>query len=443
MKKYFSTFTPIEPLALFRILFGIMMLISTFRFIMLGWIDYQYIDASFHFKYFGFEWIEPMGRVEMYILYSLIGLSTIGIIFGFFYRLSIIFFFLAFTYCELIDKTYYLNHYYFISLVSFLLIFLPASGNYSLDVHWRKKIKYDKVPSWCVDLIKFQLGLVYFYAGLAKLNQNWLFDAMPLKIWLPSQSHLPIIGSWFQIYWIPYVFSWAGALYDICIPFILLSRFWFLGYIAVIVFHLLTGVFFQIGMFPIIMIFATPIFFPTSFHQAVFTFFKSKINFAQSQKYLTFQYPKFWLKPIVVSLFVYVLFQISFPWRFILYPGNMFWTEEGYRFGWRVMLMEKSGSAIFYVKDGEKGKEGIVNNADFLNSHQEKQMAMQPDMILEFAHYLGRYYSQQGMKNPIVRTETYVSLNGKRSQLLIQPEINLLTLNENMQSKDWLLPFHP
>jgi hypothetical protein len=86
-------------------------------------------------------------------------------------------------------------------------------------------------------------------------------------------------------------------------------------------------------------------------------------------------------------LVVYVSFQLLFPWRYMLYPGNLFWTEEGYRFSWRVMLMEKAGTATFYVKDRKSGREGIVINSEFLNRHQEKQMAFQPDMMLQFAHY--------------------------------------------------------
>jgi hypothetical protein len=119
----------------------------------------------------------------------------------------------------------------------------------------------------------------------------------------------------------------------------------------------------------------------------------------------------------------------------------MFWTEEGYRFGWRVMLMEKAGYATFYVKDGDNGKEGIVINSEFLNEHQEKQMAMQPDMILEFAHFLGKHYQSQGMNDPRVRVEAYATLNGSRSKLLVNPEVNLLAYRESMKPKTWLMPF--
>lgn len=450
-KNLLSKPVSIKPLALFRILFGFMMLFSTVRFMYLGWIDYQFLNSIFHFKYLGFEWVQPLSKTGMYAVYAGLIVSSLGIMLGLFYRASIIYFFLVFTYCELIDKTYYLNHYYFISIASLLMIFLPAGKYFSLDVYWRKKTDFTHVPAWTILLLKFQLGLVYFYAGLAKLNYDWLISAMPLKIWLPAQSHLPIIGGLFQLEFMPYIFSWAGALFDLFIVFVLLSRFWHFGFFFVIVFHILTGVFFQIGMFPLIMICSVPIFFPEKIHLSIFnkiesiyqpwlfTFFNKKIVLNTAQN--NYNYSEKSIKPLAFILCIHVCFQIIFPWRFALYNGNMFWTEEGYRFGWRVMLMEKAGYATFYVKDGNNGKEGIVINSEFLNAHQEKQMAMQPDMILEYAHFLGKHYLNMGMKDPIVRVEAYVTLNGSRSKLLVNPNVNLLAFKEDLKPKKWVMPF--
>jgi len=461
-KSNFQLPVAIESLAFFRIMFGLMMLISTVRFMTLGWVDYQYINSTFHFKYYGFEWVQAMGSTGMYTLYSLMIVASLFIMLGLYYRIAIIFFFFAFTYCELIDKTYYLNHYYFVSIVSLLMIFLPAEKKYSFDVSWRKITSFDFVPAWTITLVKFQLGIVYFFAGIAKLNSSWLIDAMPLKIWLPAQGYLPLIGWLFEISWMPHAFSWAGALFDLTIPFILLSRFWYLGFIAAIGFHALTGIFFQIGMFPIVMICSVPIFFPVAVHQKIFAILfkkssspsppsKGDNSFSTTQELdnhqssivnqKLFTYPKLILKPLAIVLVIHVLFQTVFPWRHVLYPGNIFWTEEGYRFGWRVMLMEKAGYATFFVKDGDNGKEGIVINAEFLNEHQEKQMAMQPDMILEFAHFLGKHYKEKDMSDPRVSVEAYVTLNGSRSKLLVNPEVNLLAYQESMKPKTWLMPF--
>jgi hypothetical protein len=136
---------------------------------------------------------------------------------------------------------------------------------------------------------------------------------------------------------------------------------------------------------------------------------------------------------------LHLLFQLLFPWRYLLYEGNLFWNEEGYRFSWRVMLVEKSGHATFYVRDTCSGREGAVVNRDFLNSHQEKQMSFQPDMILQFAHFLAEHYRQQGYCGPEVRAEVHVTWNGRPSQLYIDPRLDLTKIQDGWRQKDWVL----
>jgi len=120
-KTYLDIQTNAAPLAVFRLLFGIMMLASIVRFWYNGWIETLYIDPEFHFSYYGFQWIKPLGQYT-YLLFFICGLSAVFIAFGYKYRLAIIAFFLSFTYIELIDKTTYLNHYYFISVLSFFIL---------------------------------------------------------------------------------------------------------------------------------------------------------------------------------------------------------------------------------------------------------------------------------------------------------------------------------
>src|SRR6218665_470818 len=116
----------IAPLVVFRIAFGALMFISLTRFVWKGWVYNLYVLPKMYFPYYGFEWVKPLSAGGMYLVFALLLLSSLGILLGLFYRFSAILFFLLFTYVELIDKTNYLNHYYFVSLVSFLLIFSPA-----------------------------------------------------------------------------------------------------------------------------------------------------------------------------------------------------------------------------------------------------------------------------------------------------------------------------
>ena len=443
-KRYITKQTKAAPLAVFRILFGFMMLASIIRFWSFGWIETLYIEPVFSFSYYGFHWLPNLGQFT-YLLFVICGVSAFFVAIGYRYRLAILLFFLSFTYIELLDKTTYLNHYYFISCLSFLLIFLPANCCYSIDALRLKKIQANNVPAWSINSIKFLLCIVYFFAGLAKLNSDWLLNAMPLQIWLPSKYDIPFLGDLLQQSWIHYAFSWGGAFYDLAIPFLLLwkpSRS--IAFIFVVIFHVLTRILFPIGMFPYIMIVSALIFFDASFHERILSFFSwllKKIRLFRVVKVNDLQKEKSSkIASYVVALFIVV--QLLLPWRYVWYPKELFWTEEGYRFSWRVMLMEKAGYAQFIVKNTKTGSQFAVNNSDFLTPFQEKQMSTQPDFILEYAHYLGAHFKSQGHQNIAVHVESYVALNGRLSQPFISPEVNLLDVEDTFKHKDWILEFN-
>jgi len=438
---YIDQHTSAAPLAVFRILFGFMMLAGIVRFWALGWIDKLYIQPSFFFSYYGFEWVKPLGEYT-YVLFAICGLSAFMVAIGFRYRLAIITFFLSFTYIELMDKTTYLNHYYFISVLSFVMIFLPAAAYFSVDA---RKHSFDQVPKWSVDAIKLMLAIVYFYAGLAKLNSDWLLEAMPLKIWLATKTDLPVLGPLMNQEWAIYGFAWSGAIYDLSIPFLLFwKRTRVAAFVLVVIFHVLTRILFPIGMFPFIMIVSTLIFFDASFHQRIldiisrwFRMGKAVIGSGAIWTFKNDIRQKF----VLGTLVVFFLIQLALPWRYLLYPGELFWTEEGFRFSWRVMLMEKAGYAQFKVVDAESGRSFAVNNADFLTPLQEKQMSFQPDFILAYAHHLGNHFASQGHSNPEIYVESYVALNGRLSAPYIDPTVNLLDHQEGFCHKPWILPF--
>jgi len=445
LKTYLSKNYSASPLIIFRIGFGFMMLYSIIRFWSKDWINTLYLQPKFHFTYYGFEWVKPLGNLT-YLLFFTCGLSALFVALGFKYRVAIITFFLSFTYIELMDKTTYLNHYYFISILSFLLIFLPANSSFSIDSYLKKK-SYRLVPKWSIDAIKLLVSIVYVYAGLTKINSDWLFKAMPLKIWLPSKYDLPFIGeTLMQQNWFHYAMSWSGMIYDLTIPFLLFYKKtrWF-AFGLVVFFHVFTGILFPIGMFPYVMIVSSLIFFEAGFHHKIILFLKRILNyfFKLKQKIVVkeiynFKHQKITI--IVLSLFFIV--QLFLPFRYALYPNELFWTEEGYRFSWRVMLMEKMGYANFKITNSKTGIFFYVDNQDFLTPLQEKQMSFQPDFILEYAHFLGDHFKSKGHKNIQVFVESYVALNGRLSQPFINKNIDLYQQKETFNPKEWILPFN-
>ncbi len=408
------------PLLVFRIAFGIMMFLSLVRFALNGWINTLYIQPKIFFTYYGFEWIKPLNATGMYIVFGLMMIAALLIAAGRLYRVAAITFFLLFTYVELIDKTNYLNHYYFISIISLLLCLLPATDK--------------TAPRWAVLTLQLQMAMVYFFAGVAKVNADWLLNAMPLKVWLPSKTALPVFGHLLSEPWLAYAFSWCGMLFDISIAFFLFNRktVWY-AYAVVIIFHVLTAILFPgIGMFPFIMIVCATVFLPATFHQKLLSLI-SKPAITTSIPSKTHSIIPSFHYSIIAFLAIHFAIQIALPFRYAFYPNNLFYTEQGFRFSWRVMLMEKAGTVFFTFKNAN-GQMAEVNNSDFLTAQQEKQMSTQPDMILQFAHYIKQYYQTNE-----VYAEAYVTVNGKGSRLFIDPKINLVQQQDNFKPKNWIL----
>jgi hypothetical protein len=464
IRSYLTQPISIAPLATFRVLFGVVMCVSVLRFMLKGWVTELYVKPGFYFSYYGFEWVKPLGGTGMHAVFVVMALAALGVALGAFYRVAAGTFFLTWTYVELLDVTNYLNHYYFVSIAAFLMVFLPAHRFGSVDAWRNPRIRVTEVPRWVVGAVRLQLGMVYFFAGLAKVQGDWLFRAQPLKIWLASKTHLPLIGWMFKYSWAAYAFSWFGCIYDLTVPFFLLwRRARPFAYAAVIGFHLITWWLFPIGMFPFIMILGTLVFFPGEWHERMWrlgargkgqgasqfvgqlTGSIDGLGGGKGDAVLEGGRPvlAFW-KPrvaLVALLAVHFTVQALMPMRYLLYPENLFWHEQGFRFSWRVMLMEKAGYAIFHVRDPQTGRKTEVRNADYLLPNQERMMATQPDLILQFAHFLEGEYQRQGIADPEVYAEVYATLNGSGSRPFTDPTVDLTRRYEGFAPKDWILPF--
>jgi hypothetical protein len=383
----------------------------------------------------------------MYLHFGILLAATLGIAFGLFYRLSIITFFLGFTYLELIDLSNYLNHYYLISLLALLMVFMPLNRLWSLDGRRNPELRQARLPVWCLYLIRFQVGVVYVFAGLAKLGSDWLLHAQPLGIWLTSHSSLPLIGPFLAQSWVHYFMSWAGFIFDSSIVwFMLWHRSRPFAYLVIIIFHFFTHIFFSIGMFPFIMVTVTTIFFSPSWPR----YWLNRLRRRLAAKTLdapkplvltTDAAPQPMGRPFKLMLIgSYCLLQVLLPLRHILYPGSVLWNEEGMRFAWKVMVREKNSSLTYFVRQKASGRIWQVTPGRYLNLDQEREMATQPDMILQLAHHIARDFRNQGLGEVEVRAEALVSLNGRSPKKLIDPTVDLTQVRDGLSPKSWILP---
>ena len=248
---------------MFRVLFGLVATYGSLRFLAKGWVDTLYLAPAHHLTYAGFGWVRPLPAPWMHAHLALLAVLGLCIAAGYRYRLATVAFALGFAYIELIDAALYLNHYWYVTLTAAALAVLPLHRHCSLDARAGRVAASATLPAIVLWVLRGQIGVVYLFAGIAKLNGDWLFEALPLRLWLADSAHLPLIGSLLAMSWVAYAASWAGALFDCTIvAWLSWRRSRPAAYAAVVVFHTLTGLLFRIGIFPVVMIAVTLVFFP-------------------------------------------------------------------------------------------------------------------------------------------------------------------------------------
>ncbi len=433
-------FAPVDVASLvyFRILFGALMLVEVLRYLGKGWVKAYFVDPTFHFKYYGFGWVEPLPGGAMYALFVVLGAAALCILLGLFYRVATVVFFVGFTWVFLIEQTLYLNHFYLLSLVSFLMIFIPAHRAFSLDARRRPALRSDVVPSWALWLLLAQLSIVYFYAGVAKCNGDWI-RGWPLRIWLADQADFPVIGGLLAQGWVAVLMSWGGLLLDLLIaPALLWSRTRRFAFVVAAGFHLLNSQLFSIGIFPWFMLGASALYFPPSWPRRIF----SSVPIRRAEKGVDPGRPLTPRQRLVVGLVAaWLAVQLLIPLRPFLHAGNASWTNLGHRFSWRMKLDEKVATEVgLYLFDPATGKRRPIDLGGFEGSYSAQIAGIRPDMILQLAHLLAGNLREKGIEAPDIRARVLVSMNGRQPQPMIDPNVNLAEVERGLGGGDWIQP---
>ena len=427
----------VSTLALFRIGFGFILCWEAFRYFALFRIDEYYKEVTFHFTYPLFGFVKALPGEWMFLPFLVMGTSALLVGLGLFYRLSAIVFFLSYTYIFLIDSTQYNNHYYFISLVGFLLCFISPHVRYSIDAKRKPAIRSNTVPFWQLFILRFQIVVVYFYGGVAKINPDWL-QGEPLRHWLYPDQVLIIEGVLTHEMWV-YFLSYAGMLFDLLIGFTLLWRKTrMISIIAVLIFNLGNSHLFSIGIFPWLMIATTVLFLQPETPRLWLRRHRFIRNLKKENPIPAPARPL----PVYVFLGIYCGLQILLPFRHWLWTGNVSWTEEGHRFAWHMKLRSKRGSLYFIARDPATGSEKMLHISADLTDRQIQKMTGRPDMILQYAHYARDRLKKRGIANPEIYAKTNISLNFKPRRPLIDPNANLAERQYSLWSHNkWILTY--
>jgi hypothetical protein len=408
-------------LRVYRTLFGVLMLVAVARFFANGWIASEFGEPRHFFHYWGLAWLRPLPGVGMHLLFGAMGAAAAALALGWRPRLAAGLFALLFTYAHLCDATNYLNHYYLISMVAVLLALLPVHGA--------------TAPAWALWALRAQIALVYLFGGIAKLGPDWLVRGEPLRTWLAAHGDFPLVGGLLVEPWVALAASWAGALFDLTVVGLLLwRRSRPFALLAVVGFHLVTARLFHLGLFPWVMIASSTLFFDPDWPR--------RLRLRRAAPPTTAPTPPAAPLPRwpVRLLAAHFALQLLLPFRSLLYPGNPLWHEQGFRFAWKVMLMEKSGVAEFHVRDPATGRTWIVQPTAYYTRYQATMMATQPDLILQAAHLVARDFRARGVAAPEVRAEVFASLNGRPRARLVDPTVDLARERDGLGAKRWILP---
>ncbi|MEK6283189.1 MAG: HTTM domain-containing protein [Acidobacteriota bacterium] len=451
-----ALFKPVDIsfLVYFRIAFGAIMLWEVYRFFTSGWITRYYVEPAIHFTYYGFSWIKPWPGQGMYVHFYVLGAAATCILIGFCYRAAAAVFFLGFTYVFLLDQARYLNHFYLICLISFLLIFLPANRAVSVDALLREKIRSDTVPAWVLWVLRAQVGIAYFFGGIAKLNSDWLLGGEPMRIWLSPFTKLELFGPILQNERVVYAFVYGGLLLDLLIvPLLLWRKTRPFAFVAAILFNLMNAIMFNIGIFPWFMLAASLIFFPPDLMRRFVRALKSpgysglepppEIPVSQNSPAPdvdTCNALSTRQKRIVWLLAAYMGIHFILPLRHYAYPGNVSWTEEGHNFSWHMKLRTKRAEAIFTVTHPPSGQNWTIDPKQYLPDWQLRKMTAKPDLIVQFAHHLAAEKRREGYDNVEVRARVMAALNGRKAQLMVDPTVDLAKERVSLLPARWVLP---
>ena len=428
-----------SSLVFFRIAFGWLMAGWAWNYLTTGRVSKLYIQPEYNFTFAGFDWVSPWPGNGMYFHFLALLVLALAISVGFLYRLSSLAFAALFTYVFLLERTNYQNHYYLIALMSWALPLLPLNRYVSVDAWWKnpnwQSTEADTLPVWVLWIVRFHIGIPYFFGGIAKLTPDWLVG-QPMGLFLSTKASFPVVGPYLATQEAAIFMSLAGLLFDLFIvPALLWKRTRTLAYVAAVAFHLMNSVLFDIHIFPWFMIAATPIFFDPSWPRRILS--GRAIPFAPVAT-VEWTLQQRLLTGVVL---LYLLFHCAWPLRHRLYEGDASWHERGHLFSWRMMLRAKEVGIGYAVIDPLNNAVANLNHKQFLVDEQAEKFARDPQLIVQFAKFIAAKFEKETGRRPAVHAFVLASLNGRKPQFMIDPNINLAEVELTLFGKwDWLLP---
>ena len=438
-----------QSLAVFRIAFGLLMLVDVIRLLEGGWVTLYYVERDILFPYYGFG-IPPLPTPWLHWLWALCGLCCLLVALGAFYRLAIWGYNAIFIYFFLLDQTTYLNHFYMIALFGLLLGFTDAHRLWSVDRRLGRVRGAPEIPRWNLLILQFQIEVVLIFAGLVKIEVDWL-RGEPLRTWMLDRPWSPFSGL-FELHWVALAApALVILLHVVGAPLLLWSRTRLAVFLVYCVFHVANAHLFNIGVFPWMTIAATTILFspdwpsvfacrtcgvlqraraglPSRSLRTVFPAWAIRLSRFLAGSPAPGGAAPAAVRPLrpatLVALALYALVQLWLPVRENLFEGYVGWTEEGQKFSWRMMLYSHAGDGRFVVVPPD-GKAWIADISAHLDALQAFLVFTRPEMLLHYVHWLKEHYAAEGVGEVQIYADIGKSVNGRLLRRFVDPNVDL------------------
>lgn len=432
-----------SKLIVFRIFFGLLMMVESWGAIATGWVKETFVEPKFTFNFIGFDWTQVLVGDTMYVVYGIMGLLGLLIMLGAFYRTAIIGFFVLWSLTYFMQKSHYNNHYYLVMIVSFLMIWMPANGYLSVDSNLNSRIKSDGLPRWNYIIFQILISCVYIFAAIAKINPGWMDNHfLPLRLkssaaWFEQQFGPNLFSAYLNNPDLAQFLAYSGIAFDfLIVPFLIFKPTRTIAFVLALIFHLFNSLTLHIGIFPYFALALCIFFFDSSEIKRIFLPFKTRN--IMDERILVSAVRK---RLVIWFIIIFTAFNLYLPLRHLLIPDDVLWTEEGHRMAWRMMLRSKSGQGQFEIRLPNQEIEKI-NLHHYLSPHQINDLRTKPDMIWQFAQRLKKEYQQKNQDSiQVFYKKSKVKINDGYYHDFIDSKTDLAKVKWSyFGHQSWILP---
>ncbi|XP_050432253.1 vitamin K-dependent gamma-carboxylase [Adelges cooleyi] len=425
-------------LAALRIAFGFLMLIDTVDERGFCQVDRRWMEPNM--CYFPlFDFVRPLPGRWMCVAYASMFAGILGVLTGFHYRTSCVAYAVPYWYILLADKSAWNNHSYLFGLLTLIFSVTDAHHNWSTD-KWLQRLPAGAtgvVPRWNYLLLRIQFFIMYFVAGLKKLEPDWLsgYSMKSLgyhKVFAPFRYVLP---AEFVDWWIVHV---TGFLIDLLSGFgLCFQRSRPFTVVVLLAFHTMNSMMFAIGMFPYVCAAMLPVFYDPNSMAEKLSALVTRKKFQPISVQTTKPPSPVKRNMIAAAVCVYAALQMFLPYSHFITQGYNGWRNGLYGYSWDMMVynVDVVKIQVKVVDHGRREQFFLDPYAWTVNS----KWILHGDMIKQFAGCATS--NMPDRTNVTIYMDIWASLNGRFYQRLVDPQVDLISAPWSVWSQvDWLMP---